>query len=64
MTVITSYSIHYTKLYEVLLFITFAIAFSYFGKAFTPLPKASASERVRSTVRALPTFVLGSYNFV
>jgi C4-dicarboxylate transporter, DctM subunit len=43
----------------VLLFIAFAIAFSYFGKAFTPLPKASAGERVRSTVRALPTFVLG-----
>lgn len=46
-------------LFLVLLFITFAIAFSYFGKAFTPLPKASASERVRSTVRALPTFILG-----
>lgn len=46
-------------LFLALLFITFSIAFSYFGKAFTPLPKASASERVRSTVRALPTFALG-----
>ncbi len=46
-------------LFLVLLFIAFAIAFSYFGKAFTPLPKASGRERVRSTVRASPTFVLG-----
>lgn len=39
-------------------FIGYSILYAKFSGAFTPLPKASANERVRATVRALPTFGL------
>jgi C4-dicarboxylate transporter DctM subunit len=45
-------------LFLVVLFILFSIAYSYFGKGFTPVPRASAAERLRATVRALPTVAL------
>ncbi len=42
----------------VVFFILFSIAFSYFGGGYTPLPKASAAERLRASLQALPTVVL------
>lgn len=43
-----------------LMFILFSIAFSYFGKGFKPVPRASAAERLRTSIRALPTLVLAT----
>jgi C4-dicarboxylate transporter DctM subunit len=43
-----------------LMFIFFSIAFSRFGKGFTPVRRATAAERVRMSIRALPTLVLAT----
>lgn len=42
----------------VVLFILFAIAFSYFGGGYTPLRKANGAERLQASLQALPTVVL------
>ena len=39
-------------------FVGYSILYAKFSGAFTPLPKATPAERLRATVRAIPTFTL------
>jgi len=43
------------------IFIVYSILLAKFGNGFTPVPKASAAERVRATLIALPSFGLAAF---